>query len=82
MTNFYLVNVLMFKNDDPSKTPIQVALVPLILYVNSVFFSARIDWMFKVFGRKTTFAIGAISALGTQAALVFLTESLSYIYIL
>ena len=81
MLSFYLVLVLEFKNEEIDKTPIEVALIPLILYICSVLVSFMIDRIFKIIGKKSTFTIGIVLSLCNSAILSFIdVDSQWYIY--
>ena len=76
MMNFYLVRVLVFATakELADKTPINVALVPLILNMSSVLFSSFIENLFSKIGRKGTFNLGFLFVLGSFVALAFIDE--------
>lgn len=63
--------------------PFTVALVPLIVYLSSVFSSSGLNKFYTTFGRKTALSVGTIICSVSLFALFFLDESNSWIiYIL
>jgi hypothetical protein len=54
LLTFYLITVLDFQKKDSIKTPIQIALVPLSLYLMSVLTSSFLDKLYGFFGKKIT----------------------------
>lgn len=81
LINFYLCIVLDFATVDQlaNKTPIQVALIPLILYISSTMVSSQLNYFYKLFGRKGTFIIGAVLAGISAASLALITVSTRWI---
>lgn len=85
LINFYLVYVLDYATEEElaSKTPLEVAAIPLILYVSSVAFSSVIEKLFLKIGRKKTFSLGGFFMIGSSIGLFFLTpENREIIYLL
>lgn len=59
--------------------PIQVALIPLSLYLMSVITSAGLATMYRLLGKKVSLTLGTIICLATSTALVFLTKETRWI---
>ena len=54
MQPFYLTYVTRFISEDPTITPIQIALIPLISYISSSFFSIFLyRWMIRILKNRT-----------------------------
>ncbi|CAD8115390.1 unnamed protein product [Paramecium sonneborni] len=80
MISFYIASVLKFTdpNDEEVKVPIQVALIPLSLYIMSVLTSASLSKFYQLLGKKVTLTIGTILCLLSSSVLIFLNEDNSY----
>lgn len=81
---FYLTTVLhMGGVSSPSeankKTPWQISLIPLIMYITSVVVSLRMYWISKFLSRRAQYGIGALfTAFGCIPMLV-LTHDYQYV---
>lgn len=61
MLNFYMVYVLKIANDSTvASTPIEIALIPLLLFVSSVIVSSVLDVLYGSIGKRKTFCVGVI----------------------
>ncbi|CAD8107300.1 unnamed protein product [Paramecium primaurelia] len=80
MISFYIASVLKFTDPDSEevKVPIQVALIPLSLYIMSVLTSASLSKFYQVLGKKVTLTVGTILCLLSSSTLIFLNEKNSY----
>ncbi|CAD8120093.1 unnamed protein product [Paramecium sonneborni] len=81
MISFYIASVLKFTDPDSEdvKVPIQVALIPLSLYIMSVLTSASLSKFYQLLGKKITLTIGTVLCLISSSILIFLNEDNSYI---
>lgn len=84
---FYLVGVLKLGYDEHQElmqvVPFTVALVPLIVYLSSVFSSSALNKFYATFGRKTALSVGTIICSVSLFSFFFLNESNSWVvYIL
>lgn len=82
MLTFYLADVLKFQEDtdhdhdiDDIKPPIQLALVPLSLYLFSVITSSMLSRVYGLLGKPWTLTIGMVLCAATQTCLMWLGPS-------
>jgi hypothetical protein len=73
---FYLVGVLKLGINDKEEhvVPFTVALVPLIVYLSSVFSSSTINNFYMKFGRKMALFVGAFICSISLLSLIFISE--------
>ena len=78
---FYLIGVLRLGLEDEtdSSVPFTVALVPLIVYLFSVLASARLNWFYGKFGRKTALSVGTIICVLSLGSMLLLTENSGWV---
>lgn len=75
---FYIVNVLKFAESMDaidSNMPIQISLIPLILYITSTLVSISLDKVYAKLGRKLTFYAGTVLSVLAAVGFLFLTEN-------
>lgn len=78
---FYLIGVLKLGLEDEtsSTVPFTVALVPLIVYLNSVISSSQLNWFYKKFGRKMALSVGTIITCISMGSMFFLTVETNWV---
>lgn len=71
---FYLIGVLRLGLNESTDTsvPFTVALVPLIVYLNSVIASSRLNWFYNKFGRKAALSTGTIICVLSLGSMLLL----------
>jgi Na+/melibiose symporter-like transporter len=76
LLTFYLASVLEFKdpNVESVKTPIQMAIVPLSLFLLSIITSTQLGKMYMFMGKKWALTIGTFFCLITSIALIFISK--------
>ncbi len=80
MLQFYIIYVLKFASEE-TKTPMEVALIPLLLYITSTAVSSRADKLFLLLGRRKTFSIGGFLMVIAAFGLLLIDEhSRGFIY--
>lgn len=72
---FYLTGVLKlgFNQETASTIPFTVALVPLIIYLNSVIASIRLNRFYAKFGRKAALSTGTVICVISLGSMLLLT---------
>ncbi len=64
---------------DATKTPIAIAVVPLISNISQIYSSYKIEILYKRFGRFNTFSIGTFIVTICAIVYYFLTPETSYL---
>ena len=78
MLQFFIIYVLGWRETD-NKIPVQVALVPLILFLVSTGVSSVIDQIYARIGRKRAFSIGTVMMLVASIGLFFIEENFRWL---
>lgn len=60
------------------KTPIEIALIPLLLFVSSVIMSSCLDDLYDLIGKRKTFSIGGVFMIFTSVSLAFIGPETHY----
>ena len=81
MLNFFMVYVLQIatKEEIANKTPIEIALIPLLLFVSSVIMSSSLDTCYEKIGKRRTFSIGGVFMVITSISLAFIEPETGYL---
>ncbi|EGR28618.1 major facilitator superfamily protein, putative [Ichthyophthirius multifiliis] len=81
MMSFYLVYVMKVASKDEvvNKTPIEIALVPLVLYTSCVITSSLLNEIFKIIGKKSAFALGGFFMLSASIMLGFAQQNMYFL---
>ncbi|EGR32150.1 major facilitator superfamily protein, putative [Ichthyophthirius multifiliis] len=81
MLNFFMVYVLQIASEQElaDKTPIEIALIPLLLYISSVVVSSLLDLIYQAIGKKKAFTFGTFLMLISSLSLSFIQKNTSYL---
>lgn len=80
MLNFFMVYVLKIatQQEIAHKTPIEIALIPLLLFISSVIMSSSLDSLYELIGKRKTFSIGGVFMVLTSISLAFIGPETHY----
>lgn len=86
LMNFYMIYVLRISStsssstDDgsASQTPMEIALIPLLMFLSSVVMSSILDKCYSNLGKRRTFSIGGILMTISCASLSLISPETAY----
>ncbi|EAR84718.2 MFS transporter (macronuclear) [Tetrahymena thermophila SB210] len=81
MINFYLVYVLRIATEEEisDSTPMEIALIPLLLFISSVLMSSTLDQLYQKIGKRKVFSIGAVLMIVSSTFLTFVDVETGYL---
>lgn len=74
----YVLNIAT-QSEIANKTPMEIALIPLLLYVSSVIMSMSLDHLYHYLGKRKTFSIGGVLVIISSISLALIQPDNGYL---
>jgi len=71
---FYINDVLRMVDSNDNKVSFNLALIPMLVYIASVLMSCKLNYFYRVIGRKKSLLLGTFICMICSFSMVFIDE--------
>ena len=71
---FYINDVLKMVDSNQDKISFNLALIPMLVYIASVLMSCKLNYFYRVIGRKNSLLLGTFICMTCSFSMLFIDE--------